>query len=136
MRTNIREFLDKLLDEENWDIVELENSRGEVMYFDQICVLPESDSTYYAILQPVAPNGDEIDDPMVFVFKNADSDDISIDLVTDQYVIHDVFAEYKRLRSSNGDDDFDGEEMEYSDEDLDELEMLDELEEPDEIEEV
>ncbi len=131
MKTDVREFLNKLLDEDNWDIVEFENSRGDVAYFDQVCLLPESDSVYYAILQPVNKEGDELDDPMVFVFENADSEDITIDLVTDQYIIHDVFAEYKRLRSSS-DDGFDPAENEIEyDEDLDELEELEELDEED-----
>jgi len=129
MRTNIREFLDKLLDEENWETLELENSRGEIAYFDQICVLPESDSTYYAILQPVDAQGDEIDDPMVFVFTNADTDDVNIDIVTDQYVIREVFDEYRLLRRADTEDD-DDEEYDFDEED--ELISLDELDDSDE----
>lgn len=124
MLTDIRVFLDTLLDEENWGTVELVNDRGEKALFDQVCVLPEGDTRYYAILQPVSDNGEELGDPVVFVFENADTKDVTIDIVTDQYIIHDVFAEYKRLR--NSDDDFD-EDEEYLDED--DLEMLDELEE-------
>lgn len=133
---DIRKFLDRLLDEEDWGIVELENSRGEKAYFEQICLLPEGDDRYYAILQPVTPNGEEIDDPVVFVFDNVESENIKADIVTDQYIIHDVFAEYKRLRKSYDEDgEFYEENEDYFDEDeLIEMGMLDELEIPDELE--
>ena len=102
---DFRKFLDRLLDEDDWGIVELENSRGEKAYFEQVCLLPESDNRYYAILQPVTPDGEETDDPVVFVFDNVESDNVTADIVTDQYIIHDVFAEYKRLRKNYDDED-------------------------------
>ncbi len=133
MLTDIRAFLDSLLDEENSGTVELVNDRGESALFDQVCVLPEGDTRYYAILQPVSESGEEMGDPVVFVFENADGNDVTIDVVTDQYIIHDVFAEYKRIRGAY-DDEPDGLD-EYEG---DELEMLNELEdeEPDGSEDV
>ncbi len=133
MLTDIRAFLDTLLDEENWGPVELVNDRGESARFEQVCVLPEGETRFYAILQPVTDQDEEIGDPVVFVFENADTSDVLIDVVTDQYVIHDVFAEYKRLRNSSKEGD------EYEDPEGDELQMLDNLEDEentDELEEL
>ena len=118
MLTNIREFLDRLLDEQDWDTVELVNDRNEHALFDQICLIPESESVMYAILQPVDDNGNCVGEEIVFSFENADSDAVTIDVVTDQYVIRDVYTEYKRLRSTDADvdEDYDGESEEEFDE--------------------
>ena len=98
MLTDIRKFLDRLLDEDDWEILELVNDRGESAYFEQVCLIPESDSTMYAIMQPVTPDGQELGDEIIFSFNGADTADVTIDVVTDQYVIRDVYDEYQRLR--------------------------------------
>lgn len=119
MLTDIRKFLDRLLDEEDWDTVELVNDRGESAFFEQVCLIPESDSVMYAILQPVDENGSELGDEIVFSFTDADTDDVEIDVVTDQYVIRDVYTEYKNLRAS---EEISGEEFDEDYDDYDEEE--------------
>ena len=98
MLTDIREFLDRLLDENDWEILELVNDRGESAYFEQICLIPENSSTMYAIMQPVTRDGQELGEEIVFSFNGADTADVAIDVVTDQYVIRDVYNEYKKIR--------------------------------------
>ena len=117
MLTDIRKFLDRLLDENDWDILELVNDRGESAYFEQVFLVPESDSVIYAIMQPVTPEGQKLGDEIIFSFNGADTADVTIDVVTDQYVIRDIYDEYQRFREE-GDDlsDFEYDENEeYTD---------------------
>ena len=116
MITNIKEVLEKLLDESDWDTLEMINDRGEHALFDQVCLIPESDSVIYAILQPVDEFGNWLDDEIVFSFTDADTDDAQIDVVTDQYLIKDIYDEYRRFRSSADTEYEDEDEEDYEDE--------------------
>jgi|GEM_PF-2254744 len=119
MIKDVRKFLDRLLDENDWDILEMVNDREERAFFEQVSLIPESEKTMYAILQPVDQSGNDIGDEIVFSFSNADTSEVAIDVVTDPYVIRDVYDEYKRLRSSDegfGEEEFEDYEDYYEDE--------------------
>lgn len=83
--------VEKLFDEDNDDIIELEDFSGELVKFEQVAVVLYN-SEYYAILHPLELKKAE----EVVIFKLVENDEDSLDLVTDEELskkILEVYAE-------------------------------------------
>jgi len=83
-------IVEKLFDENNDDIIELEQEEGKIVKFEQIAVVL-FESEYYAILHPMELKADE-----VVIFKLIEDDEDSLDLVVDEELakkILEVYAE-------------------------------------------
>lgn len=83
-------IVEKLFDENNDDIIELEQEEGKVVKFEQIAVVAYN-SEYYAILHPI-----ELKEEEVVIFKLIEDDEDSMDLVLDEELskkILEVYAE-------------------------------------------
>ena len=83
-------IVEKLFDENNDDIIELEEENGQKIKFEQIAVVAY-ESEYYAILHPL-----ELKDEEVVIFKLVEDDEDSMDLITDEQLakkILEVYAE-------------------------------------------
>ena len=83
-------IVEKLFDENNNDIIELEQSDGKIVKFEQVAVVAYN-SQYYAILHPLELKEDE-----VVIFHLLEDDEDSFDLVLDEELskkILEVYAE-------------------------------------------
>ena len=83
-------IVEKLFDENNDDVIELEQDDGTVVRFEQIAVVAY-ESQYYAILHPI-----ELKDEEVVIFRLVDEDEDALDLVIDEELskkILEVYAE-------------------------------------------
>ena len=83
-------IVEKLFDENNNDVIELEQDGGKVVKFEQIAVVAY-ESQYYAILHPTELKEDE-----VVIFRLLEDDEDSMDLVVDEELskkILEVYAE-------------------------------------------
>ncbi len=80
--------VEKLFDENNDDIIELQQSDGKVVKFEQIAVVAY-ESQYYAILHPIELKEDE-----VVVFHLLDNDEDSMDLVVDEELSKKILEVY------------------------------------------
>lgn len=83
-------IVEKLFDENNDDIIELQQDGGNVVKFEQIAVVVYN-SEYYAILHPL-----ELKEEEVVIFKLIEDDEDSMDLVVDEELskkILEVYAE-------------------------------------------
>ncbi len=83
-------IVEKLFDENNDDIIELEQGNGVSVKFEQVGVVVY-DSEYYAILHPLELKKDE-----VVIFHILEDDEDSMDLITDEELskkILEVYAE-------------------------------------------
>ncbi|MBO7125814.1 MAG: DUF1292 domain-containing protein [Bacteroidales bacterium] len=83
-------IVEKLFDENNDDIIELQQGSGKVVKFEQVAVVIYN-SQYYAILHPLELKEDE-----VVIFRIIEEDEDSLDLVTDEELskkILEVYAE-------------------------------------------
>ena len=83
-------IVEKLFDENNNDIIELEQSDGKIVKFEQVAVVTYN-SQYYAILHPLELKEDE-----VVIFHLLEDDEDSFDLVLDEELskkILEVYAE-------------------------------------------
>ncbi len=80
--------LEKLLDENNTDIIELQPEGGEKVKFEQIAVV-RYDSKPYAILRPL-----ELKEEQVVVFLLNEDDEESLELVTDENIAKKVLEVY------------------------------------------
>ena len=81
-------IVEKLFDENNDDIIELEESGGKILKFEQIAVVLY-ESQYYAILHPVELKADE-----VVIFKLLEDDEDSLDLVIDEELSKKILEVY------------------------------------------
>lgn len=83
-------IVEKLFDENNDDIIELEQDNGVSVKFEQVGVVVY-DSEYYAILHPFELKKEE-----VVIFHILEDDEDSMDLITDEELskkILEVYAE-------------------------------------------
>lgn len=83
-------IVEKLFDENNDDIIELEQGNGVSVKFEQVGVVVY-DSEYYAILHPLELKKEE-----VVIFHILEDDEDSMDLITDEELskkILEVYAE-------------------------------------------
>lgn len=81
-------IVEKLFDENNNDVIELEQGDGKVVKFDQIAVVAYN-SQYYAILHPTELKADE-----VVVFRLIEDDEDSMELVVDEELSKKVLEVY------------------------------------------
>lgn len=134
MQTDLKALLERMMDENDWEPVELVNDKGESARFSQIALLPtsiesrkyvdESVEHNFAILQPLDENDEEIDRPIVVDIIINEDGAYGMSLVDNPILIHEIMAEYKEVRGITPDDladeaDEDGEETEEAEEDSD-----------------
>lgn len=81
-------IVEKLFDENNNDIIELQQEDGKVLKFEQVAVVAYN-SEYYAIMHPVELKKDE-----VVVFRLVEDDEDSMDLVIDEELSKKVLEVY------------------------------------------
>ncbi len=111
---DIKELLDKLLDADNREPVEIVNSKGETARFGPIALLPitvdseedecESVNHYFAFLQPFDESDEAVGSEIIFDIAEK-SGSYTIDVVTDQYLITGLYDEYRKLRRSGSEND-------------------------------
>lgn len=83
-------IVEKLFDEKNNDVIELQQEDGSIVKFEQVAVVVYN-SEYYAILHPIELKAEE-----VVIFKLLDDDEDSMDLIDDEELskkILEVYAE-------------------------------------------
>lgn len=89
--------LDKIFDEENTEPVYLYDENDNKVPFEQVAVIP-MEETVYVILKPIEPMEDVgEDEALVFEICEDEDGEEFIQLVTDEDVVDDVFAEYYKL---------------------------------------
>ena len=81
-------IVEKLFDEDNDDIIELEQGDGKIVKFEQVAVVVY-ESQYYAILHPLDLKEDE-----VVVFHILDDDEDTLDLILDEELSKNVLEVY------------------------------------------
>ena len=81
-------IVEKLFDEDNDDIIELQDGDGRIVKFEQVAVVAYN-SEYYAILHPVDLKMDE-----VVIFKLLEDDEDVMDLVTDDELSKKILEVY------------------------------------------
>lgn len=82
-------LMEKLLDENNDEIIELQPDGGETVKFEQIAVVI-CDGEPYAIMHPL-----ELKEDQVVVFHLDGDDEESMDLVTDEELAKKVLEVYE-----------------------------------------
>lgn len=82
-------IVEKLFDEENDDIIELQQGDDNVVKFEQIAVVIY-ESEYYAILRPL-----ELKENEVVIFKIVEDDEDSLDLVIDEELGKKILEVYR-----------------------------------------
>ena len=82
-------IVEKLFDEDNDEIIELEQEDGQLVKFEQIAVVIY-ETKYYAILHPVELKEDE-----VVIFELNEEDEDSLDLVVDEELSKKILEVYK-----------------------------------------
>lgn len=142
MQTDLKALLEQLMDENDWEPIELVNDKGESARFNQIALLPtsvesrkyvdESVEHNFAILQPLDENDEEIGRPLVADISIDEDGMYKMKLVDDQILIHAVMAEYKEVRGITADDLADGDE-ESEEDGTDESAGEDGLDDPEDI---
>lgn len=140
MKTDLNEILAILEDPSNDLPIEIVNSKGESARFAQIALIPmsvdlsdenEDDDIichYFAFMQPINENDEPMGEDLIFDLSKHDDGELSIDVVTDQYLITELYAEFRKLRRAKSDED------KGEDEDKDEDEVEIEVEDGDEDE--
>ena len=81
-------IVEKLFDEDNDDIIELEQGDGKIVKFEQVAVVVY-ESQYYAILHPLDLKEDE-----VVVFHILDDDEDTVELILDEELSKKVLEVY------------------------------------------
>ncbi len=81
-------IVEKLFDENNDDLIELEQEGGKLVKFEQVALITY-DSQYYAILHPIELKADE-----VVIFRLIEDDEDSLDLVTDEELSKKILEVY------------------------------------------
>ncbi|MGM9679920.1 MAG: hypothetical protein ACI3XR_00290 [Eubacteriales bacterium] len=144
MQTDLKALLERMMDENDWEPVELVNDKGESARFSQIALLPASveSSKYvdesvehnFAILQPLNEQNEEIDRPLIVDIRIDEDGQYDMTLIDNQILIHEIMAEYREVRGITPDDLADENDGEDSDENED-SDFADENEEENEQEE-
>lgn len=127
MKTDLNEILARLENPSDDLPIEIVNSKGESARFAQIALIPmsvdlsdenEDDDIichYFAFVQPINENDKPMGEDLIFDLSKHDDGELSIDVVTDQYLITELYAEFRKLRRAKSDDD-DKDKDEYEDE--------------------
>lgn len=88
------DIIEKIMDENNHDIIKMVGNHHEVIKFEQVAVI-EMDEYYYAILHPLAS---DVEKDEVFVFRmNLQVDPAVMELEEDEAVILEIFSRYEKL---------------------------------------
>lgn len=128
MKTDLNEILARLENPSDDLPIEIVNSKGESARFAQIALIPmsvdlsdenEDDDIichYFAFVQPINENDKPMGEDLIFDLSKHDDGELSIDVVTDQYLITELYAEFRKLRRAKSDDDDDKDKDEYEDE--------------------
>ena len=145
---DVKAILDKLMDENDWEPIEIVNSRGESARFNPIALLPTTvesqkyvDETVehnFAILQPLDENGEEIGNPLVVDITVDEDGNYALIVVEKRELISEIMGEYREVRGITPDDlaDAETETEDESDEDGEaESDQSEEVNETDETEE-
>lgn len=117
MKTDIKELLDKMLDADDTAPVEIVNDRDEKARFSQVALVPvtvdseeyegEKTEHYFAFLQPIDEDDQKTGDTVIFDISVGHGEKYTIDVVTDSYLINELYSEYQKMRKND-----DGEEDE------------------------
>ena len=117
MKTDIKELLDKMLDADDTAPVEIVNDRDEKARFSQVALVPvtvdseeyegEKTEHYFAFLQPIDEDDQKTGDTVIFDISVGHGEKYTIDVVTDPYLINELYSEYQKMRKND-----DGEEDE------------------------
>lgn len=97
-------LIDILLDAENKDPIELNDQNGRVISFEQLAVIPITDSsnkkTIYCILKPIdtAKNGIKEKEYVFRAFPNDDGSDVLLAVEQSFLTKRKVLRKYKRLK--------------------------------------
>lgn len=116
MRTDLNEILARLEDPSDDLPIEIVNSKGDCARFAQIALIPisvdPSDDTdddivchYFAFVQPIDDKDEPMGENLIFDLSKHDDGELSIDVVTDQYLITELYAEFRKLRRAKSDED-------------------------------
>lgn len=98
------DFVKKLMDPENTDLIDLIDEYGNPIQFEQVALIPKNDKLY-AILKPCEPKevGIKDDEALVFAIEyNFDLGEDYLDLVTDEADIEIIFQLYYDLLDEKG----------------------------------
>lgn len=88
------DIIEKILDENNHDIIKMVGAHHEVVKFEQVAVI-EMDEYYYAILHPLAS---DVEKDEVFIFRiNLQVEPAVMELEEDEDVILECFSRYEKL---------------------------------------
>lgn len=114
MLTDVKKILDQLMDEENWEPIEIVNSKGESARFNQIALIPmtvesqkyvdESVEHNFAILHPLDDAGEEIGKPLVVDITIDEDKNYELIVVDHPELIGEIMAEYREVRGITPDD--------------------------------
>lgn len=128
MLTDVKKILDQLMDENNWEPIEIVNSKGESARFNQIALLPTTvesqkyvDETVehnFAILHPLDESGEEIGKPLVVDITVDEDQNYELTVVDDRELISEIMGEYREVRGISPDDLAEKDEESGEDEDF------------------
>ena len=97
--------IDALFDENNNDAIILSNENGEEIAFEQVAIIPISE-TVYAILKPVNPmEGVGEDEGLVFSIEKNEEGEEYLALTVDEDIIDAVFTVYETLVAAEYEED-------------------------------
>lgn len=129
MQTDLKALLERMMDENDWEPVELVNDKGESARFSQIALLPASveSSKYvdesvehnFAILQPLNEKDEETGRPLIVDIRIDEDGRYDMTLIDNQILIHEIMAEYREVRGITPDDLAEESDGEDPDEDED-----------------
>ena len=83
-------ILDKLLDEDNDELIVLAAENGEKKEFEQVAVVSQEDG-YFAILRPM-----DMPENQVVVFRLDEYDEDAMDLVLDEKLANKILEVYAK----------------------------------------
>lgn len=97
----MEDALDMLFDENNSENITLFNEDGEAIEFEQVALIPLSE-TVYVILKPANPmSGIAEDEALVFAVETVDGEEC-LTILEDDEMVDRVFEEYYKLLRENG----------------------------------
>ena len=106
MRSDLKLILEQMKDPDNEAPILLENDRGEIARFTQMALIPittpseefenEMVDHYFALLQPVDENGEEVGEQLIFDFAQDEQGEINLSLVDNPYIIRNVITLYRQ----------------------------------------
>ncbi len=81
-------IVEKLFDEDNDDVIELDRGDGKIIRFEQVAVVNYK-AQHYAIMHPIETNADE-----VVVFRLVENDEDSLEFIADEELAKKVLEVY------------------------------------------